>query len=462
MAERKEKVVKIGGEQRKLSLIPTIILNTESFIEECSNNKEQARDAIKQQSSFYEKKRKAYIKYNQFGEEYVSSLTIWGNEDYYVGDITFNYEEFMIKLQRLLSVEQIVDINSPDFEKVLNDRIEKLSQVKTLDELHQKFPNLYRKYLDGNSMLRLVEAITDFKPETTSSIYESQVAEAKYKKNYYYSCGLRRNVEKYIETQVEMITHVLHHIKDLAATANSFSIGNRLAATLDKEKTMMYIAMHMIDECQNCKDPEQVEVYLKTLKRYFSKSHEGIIVHDEKGQEVTYRELLQSYNSLIKKGDISLEWIIMPRGKEEKQTASTQTRRRIQKEIDPKIIELNDRKIKFYDSLSYLGRAKGMSNNRGYTAFFLPNSQILLDKVAYSEAELLSAYGNAIYNMNTDNFELLSQLSKKQLRQDRLCPIYPHNGEWEIPVTVEVVHQIITEGTLNKTRELIRKLERQK
>ena len=146
MAERKEKVVKIGGEQRKLSLIPTIILNTESFIEECSNNKEQARDSIKQQSSFYEKKRKAYIKYNQFGEEYVSSLTIWGNEDYFVGDITFNYEEFMIKLQRLLSVEQIVDVNSPDFEKVLNDRIEKLSQVKTLDELHQKFPNLYRKY----------------------------------------------------------------------------------------------------------------------------------------------------------------------------------------------------------------------------------------------------------------------------------------------------------------------------
>jgi hypothetical protein len=92
----------------------------------------------------------------------------------------------------------------------------------------------------------------------------------------------------------------------------------------------------------------------------------------------------------------------------------------------------------------------------------MPNSQILLDRIAYSEDEIRSAYGNAIYNMNTGNFEQLSALSKKTLRQEHLCPIYPHSGDWEIPVTAEVVNQVATEGTVNRTRLLIRKLEGKK
>ena len=462
MAEIKEKIVKLNGEERKLLLIPTIVLNTENFIEECATNKEQANLIIQQLSTFYERKRKAYIRYNQFDEKYVSSLTIWGNEDYFVGDITFNYEEFMIKIQRLLSVEQIVDINSPEFEKLLSDKIDKLSQIQTLDELHKAFPELYKKYVEGNRLLKYAEAITDYKPEETSEIYKSQVAEAEYRKRYYYDCGLRRNVKKYIETQVAMLTHILHHIKDLTATTNSFSIGKRLTPSLDKEKTKMYITMNMLNECQRCQDPERLNVYLKTLKRYFSEPHEETHIHNEMGQIITYSELLIRYNYMIKEGNVSLDWIIIPREKDKKYKTSSQTRRRLHKEIDPKVIELNERKIKFYDDLPYIGRARGMANNRGYTAFFISNSQILLDRVAYSDSELLSSYGNAIYNMNVDNFEQLSPLSKKVLRREHLCPVYAHTGNWEIPVKVEVVNQITTEETLGRTRELIRKLEKQK
>jgi hypothetical protein len=462
MAEIKEKNVKIKGVYQKISLIPTVVLNVENFLNECATNKEEAKGVVQTLSKLYEKKRKTTIEFNQFGERYVDRITIWGNAEYFVGDITFDYREFAIKIQRLLGIDQIVDINSPEFTKLLEDKVEKLSQINTLDELHEKFPELYMVYIEGNSMYNYAEAVLNNKPNNPSDAIKRQIVEAEYKSNYYYSCGLRRNVKQYVENQVVMLNHVIKHVNDLVKKANDFSIGNNLSRKLDKEKTKMYIVMKMLDECKECRDPEKLDVYLKTLKRYFSGSERKEIIHDEHGNPVTYNELLIRYNNMIKKGDFTIDWIIMPRGKEESSSQGGQTGRRTNTEIDPRLIEFNERKKRFYDNIQCLGRAKGISNNKGYTAFFMPNSQILLDRIAYSEDEIRSAYGNAIYNMNTGNFEQLSALSKKTLRQEHLCPIYPHSGDWEIPVTAEVVNQVATEGTVNRTRLLIRKLEGKK
>ena len=121
---------------------------------------------------------------------------------------------------------------------------------------------------------------------------------------------------------------------------------------------------------------------------------------------------------------------------------------------------LNKEKYDYYEGLNYLARARGKYINNGYYAFFLPNGEQLLDKLCYpDEPFTVSHYANAIFNLNINNFELLSHIDKTTLRKSGLCPYTTHRGNWQERADEMINKTATTNDTIEKSLALIKRIE---
>ena len=436
----------------EIERVPLTEININHFIEECGINKEEAKEIISNYRNNYYKYQHKILGYNKFNEAFSDNLTIYGNKDYYITNIKFSKKELLTKICKLLNIKE-----SKNITESLNKKIEELKQIKTEEELKSFSPLIYEDYINGQKLYREFTSINDFAVYLTEDERTKEFAKATKKEKYYYSCGLRNILSHFIEIQSKIYTNIIKHLEDINTTIDRVSM-NTIINYLDKDKAKFYLANKYLEEYFICKDKEKKNIYMSLITKFIAENnHKDLIIHNQFGEEISYNSFIKIYRNITDTNKLLTNWELLPSGK--KHNSNTGIIRNINNtENLDKYINLNNKKLKLYEESPYIGKAKGLCLNKGYTAFFYKNGKILLDKISDSIDNIKSSYGNAIYELDTDNFSELSMLDKEVLRNEKLCPTYNHSGFWEDRIK-DIINLPSDEITINKTNELIRKLK---
>ena len=440
----------------EIERIPLTDINIDNLIEECGIEKEKAKELINNYRKNYYNYQHSLIDYNKFNESFSENVTIYGNKEYFLTNIKFSKKELLTKICRLLNIKE-----SKNLTEDLNKRIEELKHIKTEEELKSFSPLIYEDFKKGQTLYKEFTTVNDFIKVDKSISEEEKRKEIKLaaaKEKYYYRCGLRYILSYFIEEQSKIYTNLVNHLVDFNNAIDKASMNN-IVNYLDKDKTKFYLVNKYLEECFLTKDPGKLNIYLSLIDKYLNqvKNHD-LVIHNEYGTTTTIKDFIAIYRNFTNHDKLITNWELIPNGT--KTNTNQNTNHRLIKNSDnlEKYLNLNNKKLKLYERSPYIGKAKGLCLNEGYTAYFYENGEIILDRIADSSNNLSTGYGNAIYNLNSDNFIELSSIDKTTLREEDLCPHFNHSGYWEKRIQ-DIIEIPPTESTITKSNNLIKILK---
>ena len=130
-----------------------------------------------------------------------------------------------------------------------------------------------------------------------------------------------------------------------------------------------------------------------------------------------------------------------------------------QKEID-RLTLIGNEKNKFYNQTMPLIRVKGLKDYQGYIGYIYENGEVILDKF-FESSKPYTATGDAIYNLRIENFDKLTKLDKKALRNNPNVKRIVHSKNWENKVN-NIINRVPTEEEIIKKDEIIKKYMKKK
>ena len=432
-----EKGMFING-KREL-LVPFCNIDTEYFRNEFIIDKEKFDEQYTIFKKAFNRIRHSYTYYFLFNEYYADTITLFGNSDNLMGTVTFNFDEFLLKIGDYLSVNYNISINDPVFIEALKHRINVLRNIKSEQELKVSFPKLHEIYINGNNT-------KDFEFGD------------------YYDCGLRPTPDCFSEEQAIYFEHILSNLDQIKDEYTNYNIiRNGIEDNYYRDKLRLYIAYRLFNYLMDDKTKDKIPGIEIILKKYFDNTSDisdiNVSIRLENGDRISFLELLSDYNRLYNNENIAL-WEMLPQGHDSTKEFHPPLKAMSDEEIK-RLYNLNIEKYNFYESLKYFRRGKGKYLNTGYYAFFFSNGEQILDKLCYPSDEfIVSHYGNAIYNLNVHNFELLSRIDKTTLRDRNMCPFTTHQGDWKVRVSQMVMYKPATNESLEETKKLIKRIEK--
>ena len=152
----------------------------------------------------------------------------------------------------------------------------------------------------------------------------------------------------------------------------------------------------------------------------------------------------------------NVNWEIIPDGKEY-ETVKIDSKAKVkrtlmnQKEID-RLTLIGNEKNKFYNQTMPLIRVKGLKDYQ--------NGEVILDKF-FESSKPYTATGDAIYNLRIENFDKLTKLDKKALRNNPNVKRIVHSKNWENKVN-NIINRVPTEEEIIKKDEIIKKYMKKK
>ena len=434
-----EKYIIINGNKERL--IPFFNIDVEYFKNEFIIDKEKFADQYKIYRNAFNWIRRSYTYYLLFNEYYADTITLYGNEMNLNRSITFSFEEFLLKLRDYLSINTSFSIYDPIFIEAAKRNINILKSIKKEEDLKMKFPKLYDIFINANKV-------------------------DKFESGTYYDYGLRPTPDAFIEEQTVYFEHVFKNLDKIENEYASYNIvRDAIKGNYYRDKFRLYTAYKLFSLLSNSETKDRIPGIENVLKKYFDDINDisdiNVSIKLENGDRISFLELLSDYNRLYNNETLDL-WDILPQGHDSTKEFHPPLQAMSDEEY-MRLYNLNIEKYNFYESLKYLRKGKGKYLNTGYYAFFFSNGQQILDKLCYpGEDFIVSHYGNAIYNLNIRNFELLSRINKTKIRHDRLCPFTTHNGNWQDRVRIMIDSVPTTSESVEKTCELIKKIEKKK
>lgn len=409
----------------------------------------------------------------KFGDDFASTITLWGNEENYLTGIRFNYYELVIKLQKILNINNCKFNLDKDIIALIKERIRLLSSIQTEEELKKYFPIIYKDFGEGKKLYHSYKNNYRRNRNKNSSIKQKKIRkkEADDNKKYYQDCGFRNSPRSFVKEQTKFYNKMLLNLNN----TYNYIIGNNFKDSLFRffniDRMNLYIMNKYVDRLLICNDERLKQIYVSIIDSFLDKElDKELYIHDEKGNIIKYVDVLRKYNNFIlknrKREEYVVDWVLLP---EERMLENEEQMRAVyggQVNISPdikKYLDANYRKLKFYEVNPYnrkrcLAKAKGLYFNEGYTAYIYDNGEILLDKIA-TPNNIKSSIGNAIYNLNIYNFEELSPKSKFILRKDKACPIIIHDENWEDKAQ-KIINKESTTDSKENTLKFIKKIKK--
>ena len=436
--------------------VPTINLSLHTLLRECRSTTRPQEDMFVDISLWNRENIHQIFRYRKFNYDFVDYITCYNDGEHVIGYLKPSYDDFLISITRFLGAYTSSDVvDNEELTEKLLQRVEKLKQIKTTYELKKEFPFLYDDLMQGRKYLDAVEKMAK-ETEEEQERYEAA-------KHYYYSCGLRRNVERFVTTQAEVYRRFVTQRKEYKKLIESKSFNRYMKNNFDMDKVAMLAVHTYLCRCEKATDEEEYQKYMSLIEKYLESNYNKDVAVTTKNGFVINKRILEERINLLKRKHAEKEvlagWELVPEGKELVRV-TTDHKPRVLKmtEVDIEALrKAGKRKEAFYQESAYTAKVVGLEKYKGYVGYIYPNGEVLLDR-EYRDDSPKSDKANAIYNMKVGDFETLSRLDKTTLRDNpRVGRIY-HSKHWEDKAK-EIVNRV---GTLEEQKEVVQLVKRLK
>lgn len=433
--------------------IPTVELSMDTLIRECSLKNKTDEEYFYTFSYAIRKKIEEVFKYHKFHDDFSDSLTCYHDGENIIGYIRPSYHNFLTKLLSFLNMEEKESKEDDIFlTKEMLQKVLLLKSIQTETELKREFPVLYNDLMQGRKYIHDVEE----EPIRTKEDKEKKDALEK----YYYASGLKRGLNNFINTQVELYNRfILRRWEYKKLIETTPSMNSYIRKSFDMNKVNIYVVYQYLNACQYTNNEKKIETYLNLADKYFSSSYnkdvhvttnEGIVINQDK-----LKDLYNFAKKKLQKKETIASWIILPPSKKIHEGNEKGIKKL--KTTQPQLSNLKQagkERQDFYESTDYSAKILGLEKYRGYIGYIYPNGEVLLDNVRTD----VNAKGNAIYHIHAINFEELSCLDKTTLRSNKNVKRIIHTKNWEEKVE-DIIRREGTEEEQTSTKQLIKRLK---
>ncbi len=431
----------------------------------CVDDPETMLDNFRRLRKSYRSKINYLLDYNKLGDDFFKSLKVYGDSTHFIGLFRLNKDEFIKKLQYYLNTgTTITDYDDKVLNKLLEERVSRLEQIRNIKELREEFPEIAKDFDEGIKMdqkIRMIDSLDD-----TTEENRNINGELSNLRRYYYNCGLRYSFPYFINEQTKLYKNFVKYKDKVANYCEHSSLSYQMFDGINEEKLELLLCHNYLLKMENSNDIEEIFLLTKMCEEYFIKTvHTDKVIAMEDGKVISYKNLVRRYKNILRKYNIEskcfVNWEILPEGEDLDRVHQVREPRRykeLSEEEIRKLREANRRKINFFNDNYYLGRALGDSYFRGYVAFFYPNGEVLMDTLV-DESNLKGAIGDAMYNISIYDFIELSKLDKKTLRSTGRASKIVHRGNWEERAKA-IISKPADEKSISDTKKLIKSLQK--
>ncbi len=436
--------------------IPTVQLSLDTLIRECSNRKIPKEDLFYQFCSWNRENVHEVFKYRKFNYDFIDYLTLYNDGEHVLGYVGPSYDDFLINICRFLGIWKRKDTkDDQDLTNRLLERIERLRNIRSEYELRREFPILYDDLVQGRNYIRNVESM----PQNT----EEEQERYNEMRHYYYACGLRFRLDRFVQTQAEVYTRFVTRRKEYKELIQNKSFNSFFRNNFNMDKVAMLAVHGYLLKCEGATDEETYDKYMNLINLYLESNYDKeVAITTTKGVIVnrrTIEERLQKLKKRHPEKEVLAGWELVPEGKEvRKATQVSGPRSILMQEVDIDALKrAGERKENFYANSAYTAKVIGLEKYKGYVGYIYPNGEVLLDR-EYHEETPKSDKENAIYNMKVGDFETLSRLDKTVLRKHPKVGRIYHSKNWEKKAQ-EIVDRL---GTIEDQVEVLRLVKKLK
>ncbi|MBQ6497941.1 MAG: hypothetical protein IJI58_04430 [Bacilli bacterium] len=437
----------------------TINLNTKSLIKYCSNGTIPNEDILYKLQLINRRAGSdvhTVFGYRKFNDDFVDKVTVYVNDD---GNetIKFSYDDFLIKLFKLLNVDGKPNtMTEEEIDKVLNERLVVLNSYNIKEKLRYEFPLIYNDYHNGIKFLREVEKMR----ESTS--------EEKTRKNiqrkHYYRCALHPTYFKFVDRQKDLYGRFVTRREEYKKFVEEGSLNNFFKKFFDMNKVAMYTANSYLNICDYLEDRSLISYYVSLVEKYLESDYDkNVEIEVENNLKINLNVIearLSKVKSKIAPQIGIVNWELIPPGKDGIIRGEFNHRNRVV--LTDKEAEFLRRKGKekeeFYSKSNPYAKAYGVLKHDCYVAYIYDNGEILLDTL-YDDNNPKTARGNATYNIKASDFDIISGLDKSVLKSHPKVTKLNHSKNWQMRVS-EIVNRENNSEEKQEAITLVRKLKK--
>ena len=437
---------------------PTVELSLNTIINECTKNIYMNYDhflniRLKNREFIGES-----FRYKKFNDDFCDTFLCYNDGNFVVGNIKANYNEFLRKLVKILNLNINNIVDDDNLTKKLNERLDVLKNIKKGDELKKEFPILYKDLQDGRKYLNDL-----IRYKNQERIKEKDYFSGEH---YFYSCALRRNLFRFINEQHKMYTRYVNNRSELKKQFENYNYNGYLKKYFDIDKLYMYVADRYLSFCENSNDKEKIMEYLRYLIGYIKCDRKkDFSITTDNGMRINYDNIVRRTINLKRRMDDNsslVNWVIVPDSKDLKKVSEDKKNKRrttiLNLEEINRLKNIGEAKCSYYESTNYVAKAIGLRKYKGYVAYIYENGEIILDR-EYDIDRPNSALGNAIYNIKVEDFELLSKLDKKTLRNCSGVRRIIHSQNWNDRVR-DIIERPATDIEKQNVKTLVKRLNK--
>lgn len=434
----------------------TIEFSLKSMIRECSINPKLAFEIFNEISLRNRENIHDVFKYKKFNDDFVSSLAVYCDENQFIGAVKPSYEFFIERLIQLLNVDVNLDkVTDDELTTILLNRIDFLKKIRRERDLREHFPLLYKDLIDGRNYYNSLQKFKKRDPQRHTD-----------GEHYYYSCALKKNLQNFINTQVDMYSRYVKNRNKLKEKYENTTFNHLIKKYINLDKLALFMIHNYLLVCETSNDREEINEYLKKVIMYLRnpKIDRGVKIHTDNNVEINIDTVLNRVDRIrdrLNKDNREVDWVLIPKGRDYKKVTQQQKATRITimnyKDIE-ELRKIGKEKNSFYESTNYIAKVIGLGKYKGYIGYIYKNGQVILD-MEYDENRPYTAKGNAIYIMSVCDFENLSKLSKQKLQKDPRVKRYCHIDGWQERIN-DIVKKEATEVDEYNSNLLVKRLKR--
>ena len=409
--------------------IPTVQLSLDTLIRECSKTNIPKDDLFLKFRAWNRENVHEVFKYRKFNFDFIDYVTLYNDGEHVLGFIGPCYDDFLMNICRFLGVRKHKETkDDQDLTNRLLERIERLRNVRSEYELRREFPVLYDDLVQGRNYIREVEQMP---LETTEE--QERYSDMRH---YYYACGLRYRLDRFIQTQAEVYTRFVTRRQEYKELIQNKSFNTFFRNNFDMDKVAMLAVHRYLLCCEDATDEETYDKYMNLINLYLTSNYNKDVAIVTTGGKIvnkrTIEERLQKLKKRHPEKEVLAGWELVPEGKEDRKITQTGAPRTLfmrEEDVDA-LRRAGHRKEDFYAKSAYTAKVIGLEKYKGYVGYIYPNGEVLLDR-EYQEESPKSDKENAIYNMKVGDFETLSRLDKTVLRKHPKVGRIYHSKNWE-------------------------------
>ena len=433
---------------------PIVNISTDILIEKCRKKNTDRKQLIDYLKAENDKLIHPTFQYRKFMYYFTDYLTVYNDGESFIGNIRPSYKDFLINLCNSLNLKVESKIKTEEeLTKLLEERLEVLKNIRTFDQLFENFEGIYRDYINGINYLDRVHKKAKEYPEKKD--YYRKLEE------YYYRCALMGKPPEFINLQVKLYDGFIHHREEFKQNIEKKNYNDFINKYFDQDKVAMYIVYEYLKCCEKTQNLDKIEKYLKLIEKYEKSSYKKDVIVKISSDIIltqdSIKESIEKQKNRLKHRTITVDWEILPPGRDEKVHSSEDAKERrtiMNQESFDRLTALGRNKNDFYDNTPYYIIGLGKKEFKGYIAFIYLNGEVLLYR-RYQTNKTSTATGNATFNLKLADFKTLTKLEKKILKQNPNIVVIRHRDNWKNKV-LEIVNRPVTEESEEEVKQLLK------